>query len=236
MNENNNRNPIPKAAKIVFATTIASILCIAIGTKSQSTIIIGIGVLLIVATFVIATIFTEKKPGGVKSTAKLDINQYGKYLPILADQRTKQHPEVQRLLQYTEVQRVFFDASSLASPATANDENVRELLALFDEMLAQAAIDGTVYGAQSGIAPAAVDPMQVIKQEQQKKNNTPRSKIGTLLYFAGLAMFLLPFFTVFFMAMSSGTSTPALKTMSFILTGCAPIGMILIVIGRLFKK
>lgn len=227
---------MPKGAKIVFAATIASIICIAIGTTARSSIMIGFGMVLIVGTIVYAMIFTSRQNGGGIKAAKLDMSQYGKYLPILADQRTKQHPEVQRLLQYTEVQRVFFDASSLASPATANDENVRELLALFDEMLAQAAIDGTVYGAQSGIAPAAVDPMQVVKQEQQKKKNTPRSKIGTLLYFAGLAMFLLPFFTVFFMAMSSGTSTPALKTMSFILTGCAPIGMILIVISRIIKK
>lgn len=218
-----------------MATTIASMLFLAIGTTSQSTIIIGIGVLLIVATFVIAMVLAGKKNGGVKSTARLDMSLYGKYLPILADQRTKQHPEVQRLLQYTEVQRVFFDASSLSLPATANDEHVRELLGVLDEMLAQGAINGTVYGAQSGAAPA-IDPMQIMKQEQQKQKNTPRRKLGTILYYAGLAVFLLPFFTIFFMAMNIGSSTAEIKTMSFILTAGAPLGMVLIVIGRIIRK
>lgn len=224
-----------KGAKIVFATTIASMLCIAIGTTSQSTVLIGLGVIMIVATIVIATIFVGKQNGGVKSAARLDMSQYGKYLPILADERTKQHPEVQRLLQYTEVQRVFFDASSLSLPATANDEHVRELLGVLDEMLAQGAKNGIVYGAQSGVAPT-VDPMQIIKQEQQKQKNTPHRKIGTILYFAGLATFLLPFFTVFFMAMNIGSSTAEIKTMSFILTAGAPFGMALIIAGNIIKR
>lgn len=226
---------MPKGAKIVFAATIASIICIAIGTTTRSSIMIGFSVVLIVGTIVYAMIFISRENGGGIKAAKLDMSLYGKYIPLLADQRTKQHPDVQRLLQYTEVQRVFFDASSLSSPSTANDEHVRELLAVFDEMLAQAAIDGTVYGAQSSVT-STIDPMQIVKQEQQKQKNTPRRKIGTILYYAGLAMFLLPLGMIFFMAMNIGEATASLKAMSFILTAGAPLGMALIIAGSIIRR
>lgn len=218
-------------------TFFAAFFFITAGAVTKSTVMIGLGVVMIVVTFVLITIFAGKQnrtaSGGKSVVTRVNASQFHKYMPLLADERTKQHPEVQRLLQYTEVQRVFFDPGSLSSSATANDEHVRELFAVFDEMLAQAAINGTVYGTQSGAAPMAA-PMQMTNPE--KPPSTPRRTLGTILYFGGLAMFFLPFFSLFFMAMGSGTSTPAIKAMSFIMTGCAPIGMILIVIGRIIKK
>ena len=38
-----------------------------------------------------------------------------KYYILLTDENTKQNPKVQRLLQYPEVQEVFFDPSYLKS-------------------------------------------------------------------------------------------------------------------------
>lgn len=224
---------MPTAAKIIFGAVIACILCIAIGTFTNSVGMIGIGAVMIVGTVIFGMIVASRNTGGVKNTAKLDISQYGKYFPILTDPRTKQHPDVQRLLQYTEVQRVFFDASSLSSPTTANDEHVRELLAVLDEMLAQGAINGTIYSAQSSVTPT-IDPMQITKQEQQK--NAPRRKIGLILQLVGLGLFFLPFCTIFFLAMNSSEATGSLKAASFILTAAAPLGMALVIAGGIIRK
>lgn len=234
-----NITPPPKAAKFIFAATIAVIILIALGTVRQNHVLIIIGVALIMVIFGFA-ITSEKmgaKSGGGKAGAAQPPVQYGRYLPILADERTKQHPEVQRLLQYTEVQRVFFDPSSLSKPATANDEQVRELLMVLDEMLAQGAINGTVYGAQNA-APQMIFPaqaqMQPIKPEKQE--STPKRKLGLVLQYIGLLMFFLPFLSVIFIGISPEKTSSMVKVIPVVVTTGAPLGMVLVAIGRIIRR
>ena len=54
---------------------------------------------------------SRKKSSGFASGASKAVlsGSMKKYVPVLADERTKQDPEVQRLLQYTSVQKAFFD-------------------------------------------------------------------------------------------------------------------------------
>lgn len=60
-----------------------------------------------------------------------------KYYILLTDENTKQNPKVQRLLQYPEVQEVFFDPSYLKSQEAAESPNVAELLAVLDGILSE---------------------------------------------------------------------------------------------------
>lgn len=235
-----NITPPPKAAKFIFAATIAVIILIALGTVRQNSVFIIMGVVLIMVIFGFA-ITAEKgarSDGGKVSAAQLPV-QYGKYVPILTDERTKQHPEVQRLLQYTEVQRAFFDPSSLSKPATANDEHVRELLAVLDEMLAQGVINGTVYGAQN-IAPSMNIPAQTIQQMQpikpEEQKSTPKRKLGLVLQYIGLLMFFLPFLSVIFIGIAPEKTSSMVKVIPVVVTTGAPLGMLLVAIGKIIRR
>lgn len=98
---------------------------------SQKGGIIGAGVF--VAACVATVILDTKSSGKTKSGKRSPFAS--KYDPLLLDERTKQDPDVQRLLQYPEVQKAFFDPNYLGSAEAQNDPNVRELIAVFDKML-----------------------------------------------------------------------------------------------------
>lgn len=164
--------------------------------------------------------------------------QFKKYIPLLNDERTKQHPEVQVLLQYTEVQRAFFDPSSLSRSTTTNDEHVQELFRVFDEILAQGAINGNIYGdlpnqPQNGAAPA--DPFQKAQPDSLEKKK-PIRKAGKIMRWVGIGMFILPFGLVFILESLNPGSSVATAAVSLVVTGACPMGMLLIIVGSIIGR
>lgn len=232
---------MPKSAKVILVIFAAMFFFIAVGATQKSTLMIGIGVILFMATFVLIAIFSGKQnsaAGGKSGTARVNASQFQKYLPLLNDERTKLHPEVQVLLQYTEVQRAFFDPSSLSNSTTANDEHVQELFRVFDEMLAQGAINGNVYGnlptrAQNGTMPA--DPFQKSQQDSLEKKKPIRTA-GKIMRWVGIGIFILPFGLVFALAQLNPGSPAATAAVSFVVTGACPMGMLLIIVGTILGR
>lgn len=230
---NGNKPPMTGPAKVVFIATIASFFLIAIATLTHNTILIMISVFLIFGTVIFA--FAKVgKTGGAKSGITVNTTQFNKYMPLLADERTKQHPEVQRLLQYPAVQKAFFDPSSLSNSTIANDPNVQELFRVFDEMLAQGVINGTVYGTQGNVTPMAA-PMQSAMPTQPKPVNTTRRKVGMILDIIGSSVFVLPFISVFFVT-THLDSPMAVSMMSLVVSSAVPLGIILIVVGTIMRR
>lgn len=235
-NNGGNKPPMQKSAIIVTAVVLGAIAVIFCGIRSSNIPIIMGGFFLAFITMFVAAVLQGKNKGagGAKSGAKVNTTQFNKYMPLLADERTKQHPEVQRLLQYPEVQKVFFDPSALSNSTIANDPNVQELFLVFDEMLAQGVINGTVYGSQGNVTPMAT-PMQSAMPTQPKPVNTSRRKIGLILDIVGSSMFVLPFLGVFFVT-THLDSPMAVSITSFIISSAVPLGIIMIVVGTIMRR
>lgn len=231
-NNNNNNNAPDKVGKILFAAAIATFVIMGLGIATSNGIIILIGAIIIIATVVFGAAAANMDQK-LKKAIRPDMNRYYKYMPFLNDERTKQHPEVQRLLQYTEVQRAFFDPNSLASPTTGNDEHVQELLRLFDEMQGQAA-DGTAYAPGDFTLPPDQAQQRKEIEQQEKKKNTPRRITGTIMMIVGLVMFVMPFFVV--LTMGSGSVPPEKAKLIMGFFFAAPFGMILVKIGSSVRK
>lgn len=225
-----------KSAIIVTAVVLGAIVVIFCGIRSSNIpIIMGGFFLAFITMFVAAALQGKNKgAGGAKSGVTVNTTQLNKYMPLLADERTKQHPEVQRLLQYPAVQKAFFDPSSLSNSTIANDPHVGELFLVFDEMLAQGVINGTVYGTQGNVTPM-VTPMQSAMPTQPKPVNTSRRKIGLILDIVGSSMFVLPFISVFFVT-THLDSPMAVSMMSFVVSSAMPLGIILIVVGTIMRR
>lgn len=237
--DNGNKPPMQKSAIIVTVVVLGAIVVIFFGIRSSNIpLIMGGFFLAFITMFVAAALQGKNKgAGGAKSGisgAKVNTTQLNKYMPLLADERTKQHPEVQRLLQYPAVQKAFFDPSSLSSSTIANDPHVGELFLVFDEMLAQGVINGTVYGTQGNVTPMAT-PMQSAMPTQPKPVNTSRRKIGLILDIVGSSMFVLPFISVFFVT-THLDSPMAVSMMSFVVSSAMPLGIILIVVGTIMRR
>lgn len=235
---------MPKSAKVILVTFAAMFFFIAAGAAQKSTLMIGLGVILFVANFVLIAIFSGKQnsaAGGKSGTAKVNASQFHKYLPLLNDERTKLHPEVQVLLQYTEVQRAFFDPNSLSNSATANDEHVQELFRVFDEILAQGAINGNIYGnlpnqaqnyPQNTINPA--NPYQIPKNGSEDKKTI--RKAGKIMRFVGIGMFVLPFGLVFTLVGLNPGAPWTGTAISIVVSGACPMGMLLIIVGTVLGR
>lgn len=232
-NNNGNKTPMTGPAKVVFIATIASFFLIAFAMLSRSPILIMLSVVLIFG-IVIFAFATTGRTGAARSRMAVNTTQFNKYMPLLADERTKQHPEVQRLLQYPEVQKAFFDPSTLSNPAISSDEHVQELFRVFDEMLAQGALNGTVYGPQSNLTPMQT-PMQSAMPMQPKPVNTTHRKVGLILDILGSSMFVLPLLSVFFVTTNPGSSI-SISMMSFVISSAVPLGIILIVVGTIMRR
>lgn len=232
---------MPKSAKVIFVTFAATFFFIAAGAAQKSTLMIGLGVIMFVATFVLIAIFSGKQnsaAGGKSGTAKVNASQLNKYLPLLNDERTKLHPEVQVLLQYTEVQRAFFDPSSLSRSTTANDEHVQELFRVFDEILAQGGINGNIYGnpqnlSQNGATPA--NPFQKAQPDSLEKKKPIRTA-GKIMRWVGIGIFILPFGLVFTLSQLNPGSPVATAAVSLVVTGACPMGMLLIIVGTILGR
>lgn len=203
---------------------------------------IGMAVMgfFLVFTVVFVGIIIKSKSNIANSSVgtRVSTSQFNKYMPLLADERTKLHPEVQVLLQYTEVQRAFFDPSSLSRSTTANDEHVQELFRVFDEILAQGGINGNIYGnpqnlSQSGATPA--DPFQKAQPDSLEKKKPIRTA-GKIMRWVGIGMFVLPFGLVFLLASLNPGSSIATAAVSLVVTGACPMGMMLIIVGTILGR
>ncbi len=194
----------------------------------------------LVFTVVFVGIIIKSKSNIANSSVgtRVSTSQFNQYMPLLADERTKLHPEVQVLLQYTEVQRVFFDPSSLSKSTTANDEHVQELFRVFDEILAQGGINGNIYGnpqnlPQIGATPT--DPFQKAQPDSLEKKKPIRTA-GKIMRWVGIGIFIVPFGLVFLLAQLSPGSSVATTAVSIVVTGACPMGMLLIIVGSILGR
>lgn len=196
---------------------------------SQEGGIIGVGVF--VAACVATVILDTKSSGKSKSGKRSPFAS--KYDPLLLDERTKQDPDVQRLLQYPEVQKAFFDPNYLSTAEAQSDPNVRELLEVFDKML----LNREISPNQSAIdtsSPYARELFQSDPSRLQKKTRKPRHVIGTLFGLVGMALLMIPFIIV--LVVSSADSPDSASNLSSMLFTVAPAGMVLIIIGSIIGK
>lgn len=191
--------------------------------------LIGAGVF--VAACVATVILDSTGSGRLKASARR--TGASKYDPLLLDERTKQDPDVQRLLQYPEVQRAFFDPNYLGTAEAQNDPNVRELLAVFDRMLQ----NREIYPNQNAIdasSPYARELFQNDPSRLQKKQRKPRHVIGKLLGLVGMAMLFIPFVLMFVFAAID--STDGVGKLSSFLFAAAPVGMVFIIVGSIIGR
>lgn len=196
---------------------------------SQKGGIIGVGVFVAAC---IATVILDTKSSGKPKIGKR-LPFASKYDPLLLDERTKQDPDVQRLLQYPAVQKAFFDPNYLSTAEAQSDPNVRELLEVFDKML----LNRDPYPNQGAIdasSPYARELFQNDPSRLQKKTRKPRHVIGTLLGLVGVATLIIPFVVVFFTAATD--SPDSASNMSSMLFTAAPIGFVLIIVGSIIGR
>ena len=238
-NNNGDKPPSQKERIIVTAIVVAAIALVFLGARVSSMPMIMGGFFAAAITVFVAAALQGKKKGAKSgvSGAAVNSSQLGKYFPLLADERTKQHPEVQVLLQYTEVQRAFFDPSSLSNPTTANDEHVQELFLVFDEMLAQGAVNGNIYGNPQNIPQPGTMPSDSLrKKPEDEEKKKPIRKAGKIMRFVGIGIFILPFGLVFIMESLNPGSTVATAAVPFVVTGACPMGMLLIIVGIILSR
>lgn len=224
---------------IILCGVILAVIFVAMGLKSdeQTLSVIGAGIFIVT---VITVLFIENVISKSNSDGKISSETEKtalKYEPLLLDERTKQDPEVQRLLQYPTVQKVFFDPEFLKTAAAQSDPYVRELLAVLDNIIITQTANG-VYpppgqGNFNGNSAYANILMQKEIVRREKEKNKPRRIAGTVLMFTGLALFIVPFSTVF---IAAAVGSELAEIMSSFLFTAAPIGMALIVIGKIVKK
>lgn len=216
----NNNKGNKLSAKIVLGGVSLATIVMFLGAKTDNQVITLVGVVLFIAAVMVG-IFIGNGSGVGKASRELRSNAT-KYEPLLLDERTKQHPEVQRLLQYTSVQKVFFNPSYFKTSEAQNDPNVRELLAVFDDIISS----GAAYGGLNGTNKDFLSRNEIMRREKAK--NRPRRIVGAVFGFVGLALFMVPFFIAFITSMNG--SEVAGEMASFLFT-VAPLGMLLIVIG-----
>lgn len=229
--------------KVVLIGVGLTILLIAVGVSRGIDPVVYVGVLLFIVTFIVSVSMSSVEAKKEAKTKKQTINFASKYDPLLLDDRTRQHPEIQRLLQYPEVQKVFFDPAFLKTPAAQNDPNVRELLGILDDMIITQTVNGVyppitgqagMIGTGGALFVENAAERKLI-EEREKAKKRPRRIIGTIVMSAGLIIFLLPFGAVFFAA-ARNDATWLGKSLMMIAPWSSPLGMVLLVLGSILKR
>lgn len=219
-----NRNKITPGGMVVLCGFLTGLCVIFYAARSGEPIPAFIGTGLVVLSPIAGEIVQS-----VKNKEKLRIEHgvstksskknAAKYLPLLSDERTKQHPEIQRLLQYLEVQKAFFDPSYIQTAQAQSEPNVQELMEVFDKIIAWQETNGTAPLPNGGTPLGSFDPFA--QQRRRDEQSKPRKVVGAILAIVGLLTFISPFF--------GGKNAEQL----FILT---PFGMLLIGVGSLMLK
>ena len=229
------------AAGVIMGGTVGAMFLMSLGMMLNKSVLTILGVVVIVGVLAVGVPLVNKQKAVNKANSQAAFtNSYGKYTPILMNESTKQNPDVQRLLQYPAVQKVFFDPSSLSTPSIMNDEYVRELLAVLDELYP------SINGAVNGITNAAYQAPQIGTmpseqkqiEEQYNKSHSTRRKVGSILMAIGILIFVLPFLFVFAKVGSTGSTGVPISEMGVfsVLFNAAPVGMILIIVGAVLKR
>lgn len=224
------KKKIPLAGIVAISSFVTGFIIMFSGMNNKTPVVPLIGfcvafVGVIVASFIQGA-SKKNTPGysGGAPKATLSVSLQ-KYVPVLADERTKQDPEVQRLLQYTSVQKAFFNPAYLDSTEARSDPNVRELLGVLDNII----LEQTAGGAYQPSAPSTFNGTSNYEREQMQDKinkqksikNKPRRIVGLIISIMGFAMFMVPFF--------AGS-----RASDFF--GLAPVGMALIVVGSVLCK
>lgn len=207
---NNNNSPekgSAKLIKIVSGLSTAGILMMFIGavTKKLALFIAGIAVML--SGGVVSSVFSAKRRKEFgKSTEEAIESGMGERTDmndpivqrilqnpyVLKDERIPQLVEVQNLMQYVEIQRVFFDPGTLN--ALSPHPRVRELLNIVRDWITQNNAE-EIFAAAEKLRPANMPTVQ-----QNKTAQSNLSKKST-------AVFVILFIVVWLMVFISIVST-----------------------------
>lgn len=228
------KKKIPVAGIVALASFAAGFIIMFSGMNNKTPVVPLIGfcvafVGVIVASFIQGA-SKKNTPGYSGGAPKATLSgSLQKYVPVLADERTKQDPEVQRLLQYTSVQKAFFNPAYLDSTEARSDPNVRELLGVLDNIILERTAGGayqpSVQGGINDVSDLERERMQDEIERRKKEKNKPRRIAGFILMAAGFALFMVPFFMAF------GGAANISRSM-----GIAPVGMVLLVVGNVLAR
>lgn len=225
------KKKVPVAGIVALTSFAVGFIVMFSGMNNETPVVPLIGfsiafIGVVVASFIQSA--SKKKSSGYSGGAPKAASLSGsmqKYVHVLCDEGTKQDPEVQRLLQYTSVQKAFFDPAYLGTAEAQSDPNVRELLGVLDNII----LERTEGGAYQPSAPSSFngtgnyerEQMQDEINKQKSIKNKPRKIVGLIVSITGFAMFMVPFF--------AGS-----KASDFF--GLAPVGMALIVVGSVLCR
>ena len=222
------------SALIGIGGVLLSVFIFILSARTESRALAIVGLVLFVAAIAAGKI-TEKvtassvKAKYVRGLSDNSAKTTSKYQPLLMDERTKQDPDVQRLLQYLSVQKAFFDPNYLSTAEAQNDPYVRELTEVLDRMLGDGGANGD-FGGYGNINQSSAYFTELNKREverQQREKSKPRKIAGRIITAVGLIMFCLPFFAVFFNEFGG---------YFMLFFGAAPFGFVLVIIGSIIRK
>lgn len=261
---NNNKNKLNLAGVVFLISFFGGIIFILFAIKTVNPIlfILGFGLFfggVTTAGIIQAVINKKNSPPAMNAAARGALARTVKrYEPLLLDERTKQIPDVQRLLQYTEVQKVFFDPSFICTAQAQNDPNVQELMRVFDNILDSGSVNDVLsrynantYPAETDAAPnaspmGAADILDVFSKNLRQRversvnsNNKPRKTLGTVLFIVGMLMVGFPFALVTFkgflgqnLGVDVNLGNGAARLVSTLMT----LGVVVAVVGKIFKR
>ena len=230
-----NENKI--SAIVGIGGVLLSMIVIILGARTNSGVITIVGVILFVLAIVSGIIVGKvtdaaEKAKYMRGMSGGSLKITSKYQPLLMDERTKQDPEVQRLLQYLSVQKAFFDPNYITSASAQNDPYVRELMSVFDRMIESGAatVDLAQYtNVNSNSAYASELNMQEQKRREREKKR-PRRIVGRIMKYVGLGIFFIPF--VIMVLSPTGVKNSNSVVFFFM---AAPFGMVIAAIGSKIK-
>ena len=227
------------SAIVGIGGVLLSMIVIILGARTNSGVITIVGVILFVLAIVAGIIVgkvtdTAEKAKYMRGLSGGSVKTTSKYQLLLMDERTKQHPDVQRLLQYLSVQKTFFDPNYLATAEAQNDPYVRELMSVFDRMIENGEANGDLIQYPNlNMNSNSAYVSELNKREQgrrEREKKRPRRIVGTVITVAGVLLFCSPFFAVFLGATGVNDLDPSFFMMA------APFGMMLDIVGSIIKK
>ena len=241
MNDYNDNNENKISAIVGIGGVLLSMIVLILGARTNSGVLTIIGVILFVLAILAGIIIgkvneTAEKAKYMRGLSGGPAKITSKYQPLLIDQRTKQDPDVQRLLQYPTVQKAFFDPDFITTPAAQNDPSVRELMEVLDRMLDSGAVNGDFAqypstGSFSDPNSAHLSEMKRHEIEQrERRKNSPRRIVGRIIKYVGLGIFFIPF--VIMIISPTGVKNGTTAAYFF---AAAPFGMIMAAIGSKIK-
>lgn len=225
------------SAIVGIGGVLLSMIVIILGARTNSGVITIVGVILFVLAIVAGIIVGKvtdaaEKAKYMRGLSGGSVKTTSKYQLLLMDERTKQHPDVQRLLQYLSVQKTFFDPNYLATAEAQNDPYVRELMSVFDRMIENGEANGDL-ARYTNVSSSSAYVSELNKREQdrrEREKKRPRKIAGTVITVAGVLLFCSPFFAVFLGATGVNDLDPSFFMMT------APFGMMLAIVGSIIKK